>query len=256
VPYDDLPESPQNPIRRVRRAPHIINEHEWIFHHRMRVLLETGLGPIPPLLGMAAGDLSIQIPDPATGEIFELTMGDDGYAVMTNLGVDVPWPQPIYLLDIALYPQQMMVYQLVFDVEQGFGWLMPAPKPFPPFIRRLPWVTQPGGFAVAWTCQFGQIVNDPPLGMTLSLPPREPQVVLRWSDDAGHTWSNGYACGAGMAGNFKSRVEWRRLGRSRQRVYEISVSDAIPWRIVDAYLDATPGYEPQERYAKQLAKMA
>ena len=38
------------PIRRVRRAPHISVENEWIFFYRLTLHLEVGLGPQPPLL--------------------------------------------------------------------------------------------------------------------------------------------------------------------------------------------------------------
>ncbi len=131
----------QNPIRRVRRAPHVSTEQEWIFHHQFQVDLETGLGPQPPL-------------------------------------------------------------------------------------------TDGAGNA------------------------RDPQINLRWSDDGGHVWSDLYSVGAGQAGNFITRAIWRRLGRSRDRVYEISVRDPIPWRIIDAYLTATPGFQPGERLVSQYRKSA
>jgi hypothetical protein len=85
---------------------------------------------------------------------------------------------------------------------------------------------------------------------------RGPFLNLRWSDDGGHSWSNEYARDCGQAGNYRQRVIWRRLGRSRDRVYEINCSDRIGWRIIDAYLQAAPGYEPQERFSKNLAKVA
>jgi len=82
----------------------------------------------------------------------------------------------------------------------------------------------------------------------------DPKLMLRWSDDGGKTWSNEYMAGAGKAGQYKARAIWRRLGRGRDRVYEISASDPIPWRIVDAYLMASPGYDPQPRAAAEYAK--
>lgn len=128
-------------IRRVRRAPHIGIEHEWMFHYQMEVLLESGLGPTPPLL-------------------------------------------------------------------DGNG------------------------------------------------NPRDPIVSLRWSDDGGHTWSNSYDTGAGQAGQYAKRVIWRRLGRTRDRVYELSTSDPFPCRIIDAYLKATPAYGVTERLVDNLRKSA
>ena len=53
----------------------------------------------------------------------------------------------------------------------------------------------------------------------------DPQVMLRWSDDGGHTWSNEHWAKMGKIGQYFSRVLWRRLGMTmkiRDRVYEIS----------------------------------
>lgn len=86
--------------------------------------------------------------------------------------------------------------------------------------------------------------------------PRDPQIMLRWSDDGGQTWSNEHWIGAGQAGAFKTRAIWRRLGNARDRVYEVAVTDPIAWRIIDAYLEANPGFQPAERLNKQMAKMA
>lgn len=85
---------------------------------------------------------------------------------------------------------------------------------------------------------------------------RSPQASLRWSDDGGHTWSNYYTQDIGTAGQYKQRVIWRRLGRSRDRVFELSCSDPVPYRINDAYLMASPGMGPKERLVKSYAEVA
>lgn len=69
--------------------------------------------------------------------------------------------------------------------------------------------------------------------------PRPPQAMLRWSNNRGSTWSNEHIAGCGMAGEYNTRVIWRRLGRSRYRVYELTVSDPVVWVICDAYLKAS-----------------
>lgn len=66
--------------------------------------------------------------------------------------------------------------------------------------------------------------------------PRPPQAMLRWSDDRGNNWSNEHIADCGFAGQYHARTIWRRLGQSRYRVYELSVTDPIQWTIVDAYL--------------------
>ena len=86
--------------------------------------------------------------------------------------------------------------------------------------------------------------------------PREPQAILDWSDDGGKTWSEPRIMNCGAAGQYKRRVREYRLGRSRDRVYRLKVSDPIPWRIIDAYLKAEPGFQTQERYSKQVLKIA
>ncbi len=70
---------------------------------------------------------------------------------------------------------------------------------------------------------------------------RAPEIELRWSNDGGHVWSNPYAVGVGKAGEYQARSIWRRLGQGRNRVFEISVSDPIPWRIVDCEIELESG---------------
>lgn len=67
----------------------------------------------------------------------------------------------------------------------------------------------------------------------------DPQVMLRWSDDGGHTWSNEHWRSMGRIGETGRRVIWRRLGMTtklRDRVYEISGSDPVKIAIVGAEL--------------------
>jgi hypothetical protein len=85
---------------------------------------------------------------------------------------------------------------------------------------------------------------------------RAPQLMLRWSDNSGHTWSNEYLLNCGQGGEYRARAIKRRLGQSRNRVYEISASDAIPWRIVEGYVEASPGYGVTERVSTQMRKGA
>ena len=69
---------------------------------------------------------------------------------------------------------------------------------------------------------------------------RPPQLMLRWSDDAGKTWSNTYYLPVGALGQYGARVIKRMLGRARKRVWEVAWTDPIPWRFADAYVEAEP----------------
>jgi len=64
----------------------------------------------------------------------------------------------------------------------------------------------------------------------------DPQVMLRWSDDGGQTWSNEHWQSIGMAGKTKYRAIWRRMGNARDRVYEAKFSDPVPRDVVGASL--------------------
>ena len=68
-----------------------------------------------------------------------------------------------------------------------------------------------------------------------------PQVALRWSDDGGHTWSNSHLAPLGALGDTSKRVIWRRLGVSRDRIYELSGTDPVPVTILGAELQLSEG---------------
>jgi hypothetical protein len=129
------------PIRRLRRAPHINSEHQWMRYSELEIYLETGLGPDPPL----------------------------------------------------------------FD---GAG------------------------------------------------KPRGPQLALRVSRDGGHTWGGIRMESCGEAGKYNKRVSFRRLGRARDFVPEVSCTDPVPWRFIDAFINPKTQPSPRKRLTHQMAEVA
>ena len=74
-------------------------------------------------------------------------------------------------------------------------------------------------------------------------PGYDPQVMLRWSDDGGHTWSNEHWSPVGKIGAYGHRTFWRRLGMTlklRDRVYELSGTDPVKITIMGAELILSP----------------
>lgn len=69
----------------------------------------------------------------------------------------------------------------------------------------------------------------------------DPQIMLRWSNDGGKTWSNEHWRDMGRIGEYKRRAIWNRLGQSRDRVYEVVISDPVKRVIVDAWAEAEAG---------------
>ena len=81
--------------------------------------------------------------------------------------------------------------------------------------------------------------GDPLLITAVTVQGADPQVMLRWSDDGGHTWSNEHWKSLGRIGRYGTRVIWRRLGMTmklRDRVYELSGTDPVKIAIMGAEL--------------------
>lgn len=69
----------------------------------------------------------------------------------------------------------------------------------------------------------------------------DPLVMIRWSDDGGKTWSNEREASIGAIGETKTRVIWRRLGSSRDRVYEVKITDPVKVVLIGATLGVEEG---------------
>jgi len=79
-----------------------------------------------------------------------------------------------------------------------------------------------------------------------------PQAMLRWSNDGGFTWSNEHWTTIGAAGQTKNRAIWRRLGRTRDRIYELNYSDPTQRDIIGVTLF----FEPEEEAEAYLSREA
>ncbi len=93
-----------------------------------------------------------------------------------------------------------------------------------------------------------QIQFQPGVGLTGTTTPlngetvgANPQAMLRWSNDGGSTWSNEHWASIGDIGTYQTRIIWRRLGWSRDRIFEVVVTDPIKAVIVSANLKASEG---------------
>lgn len=66
----------------------------------------------------------------------------------------------------------------------------------------------------------------------------DPVLMLRWSNDGGHTWSRLKNLAMGRMGEYRRRATADRLGMARDRVFEISISDPVKRVILGAAVDA------------------
>lgn len=65
-----------------------------------------------------------------------------------------------------------------------------------------------------------------------------PELMLRWSNDGGHTWSNILSRPVGKVGEYSRRVIFNRLGTGRNRLWEISMSDPVKFVVMGGIVDA------------------
>jgi hypothetical protein len=86
------------------------------------------------------------------------------------------------------------------------------------------------------------VVQDDGLSLAIETTPvvgANPQLMLRWSDDGGHTWNGERQVSMGRTGQYGTRAIFRRLGMTlklRDRVYEISGTDPVKVAIMGAEL--------------------
>ena len=123
----------------------------------------------------------------------------------------------IYAMDLDVYADNGSIQKWVRS------W-----RPIPPNQNNLKRTAQ---HTLQLTCESGVGLN---LGQG-----EDPQIMLRWSDDGGHTWSNEFWISMGKIGEYGRRAIWRRLGMTtklRDRIYEISGTDPNKIIIVGAEL--------------------
>jgi hypothetical protein len=74
-----------------------------------------------------------------------------------------------------------------------------------------------------------QIEFEPGVGLESGL---DPQAMLQYSDDGGNTWSNELWRSVGKIGEYSRRAIWHRMGSAHRRIYRLTVSDPVLWRII------------------------
>lgn len=90
---------------------------------------------------------------------------------------------------------------------------------------------------------FGRLELDMENGVGLegSGQGSDPQVMLRWTDDGGRSYSNELWRYLGQGGKYRWRTFWQRLGSSFERSYELSMSDPVKFVLIEAYHDIRTG---------------
>lgn len=237
-----------NAIRRVRRAPHIAKEEARIFHDYLQVAVETGLGP-----SFQGSDVPTIIPMlDANGALRSLQMGEGGILqAPLNPAGDISSAQTLFMNDEG----DTTSWQITINAGGAISATLQS-KYIDSYPASIPFVTVEGD--QNWTLNlvnFGGGIGDL-VAIPQGIVGRGPIMTLKWSNDGGHTWSDGIDRDCGQAGEYTKRVIWRRLGQARDRVYEISMEDAADWKIIDAYLFTDSDPVPVARMATEMEKRA
>lgn len=90
--------------------------------------------------------------------------------------------------------------------------------------------------------RFNSLIVDAQSGIGVTPVGSNPQVMLRWSDDGGYTWSNIRTSSVGMTGQTAARILFTRMGSTRSftgldRVFELSSTDQFAVALVGARID-------------------
>lgn len=101
-----------------------------------------------------------------------------------------------------------------------------------------------GGFKRLFCSSF-QLDMETGVGLDGDVLGSDPKVMMDFSDDGGHTWSNESWVSAGQKiggiGQFKTRVIWRRLGSFFDRVFRIKITDPVKVVILGADIEVRGG---------------
>jgi hypothetical protein len=74
-----------------------------------------------------------------------------------------------------------------------------------------------------------QIVVEPGVGLESGL---DPKIMLQFSEDYGNTWTSEVWMSAGLVGDYTRRAMWFQMGQGFRRMYRMTVSDKVLWRVL------------------------
>lgn len=232
-----------NPIRRVRRSPHISKEFNYVTHSRLQVDAEVGIGPnlqgnqLPTIFTLQDSD----------GNNWKIGVSDNAQLMVTPNSPDIS--ANFYLND----PASNTSWQITVSPQ---GQLFPVPVVNLGYPGAYQMVSNTGEKLFVLSVKQVAAGIAQLVVMPQGIVGRGPLWTLKWSNDGAQSFSQGISRDGGRIGEYKRRLVWNRLGRPLlDRVYELSIAEAVPARVIDAYLDAD-GYDPLERFAKQAAKGA
>lgn len=128
------------------------------------------------------------------------------------------------------------VYSVITDPASAVAWLGTDGEPIVR-LRRAPHLLQ-----AQQLTRYSQLRVLMETGVGLATGQgSDPTIALRWSDDGGQTWGSTITASVGPRGAYSTLVDFYMLGQGRDRIYEFTTADPIPYRLIDAYLGYSVG---------------
>jgi len=134
--------------------------------------------------------------------------------------------------------QRQYFAEMQIQFQPGVGL---SGKPSEALIPNATYYQSPLIISTSLTVDPGKIIVVSPSTSQATTTGVDPQAMLRWSSNGGSTWSNEHWTSIGKIGRYNNRAIWRRLGWSRDRIFEVVVTDPIKAVIVSANLKAEEG---------------
>lgn len=78
------------------------------------------------------------------------------------------------------------------------------------------------------------------IGLTLGQG-SDPMLMMRYSNNGGQSWSDYRNAPLGAIGDYDARCQYNRLGAGRNRTWEISMTDPVPFAVIGAVVDGDEG---------------
>ena len=216
-------------LRGVRRSPALNNDNKFVYFSEFELDIEPGITPVPPFPGSDTPTVAIlQAPN---GSLYGLQINNLGIITTTLLASGTP--RTLFLNDNGTGATS---WQITVD---NFGNIVPVSVAFGSYVNGMQFVSTGGDLLFQLEITAAPLLQTTATGIV----GRQAQVMLRWSNDGTKTWSNTYLLNVGFAGQYNTRARKVQLGRGRKRVWEVAVTDPVPWRIAAAYIQASPSLE-------------
>lgn len=224
----------QHPLVKVRITPHYYTKGLTTFVHSLQILFEQGVGTV--------GESNIDLlAVPYT--IYLSSSTNRSYGVTINISGILSEPLPSSLgqpgNSIILYSSLDNTYWKLGVIDPPIignpGILIMAPLTPPQSTTGL-MIKDVSDHVWVISAITGGILSVS--SISISTPP---QVGLEISRDGGKTYGNKYIASMGYKGEYISRSIFNGLGGSKDWVYKVSISDAIPVAMIAGLTDMEKG---------------